>query len=171
MSKIIISNLDAINRAWEAFTTSENSEKIRRALSHNIRTSGAIRYITGDFVYYKRADSREWRGPAKVFGQDVQQMLIKNGSTYIIVHSYRLWLINQNSENHQDTLTPPYISNENDKHEPQLYNKINKNQHHLNIENSDSEDKDPSTRKSTNHHSLKQTIKDEIQDEIQDINS
>ena len=49
--------------------------------------------------------------------------------------------------------------------------KINKNQHHLNIENSDSEDEDPSTRISTNHHSLKQTIKDEIQDEIQDVNS
>ena len=58
------------------------------------------------------------------------------------------------------------ISNENDKQEPQLHNKINKNQHHLNIENSDSEDEDASTRKSTNHHSLKQTIKDEIQDYV-----
>ena len=168
MSKIIIRNLDAINRAWEAFIASENSENIRRALSHNIRTAGVI---IGDSTFYKRADSREWCGPAKAFGQDVQQMLIKNGSTYIRVHSYRFWVINQNSENQQDTLTAPYISNENDKHEPQLYNKINKNQHHLNIKNSDSEDEDPSTRKSTNYHSLKQTIKDEIQDEIQDINS
>ena len=69
-------------------------------------------------------------------------MLIKNGSTYIRVHSCRLSLTNENSENQQDTLTPPYISNW------------------------DSEDEDASTRKSTNHHSLKQTIKDEIQDYV-----
>ena len=116
--------------------------------------------------------SRELYGPAKVLGQDGQdgqdgQVLIKS------VHPCRLQLINQNSENNQDALTPLCISNENDKHDPQPHNKISKNQLHLNIENSDSEDEDPNTRKSTNHHSLNQTINHEIQSQAyhEDINS
>ena len=51
-SKIVSSNLDAIHRAREGFIASENFEKIKRALSHNIRTSGDVKYITGDSVYY-----------------------------------------------------------------------------------------------------------------------
>ena len=68
VSKIIRSNLDAIHRAREAFIASKNFKKIRRALSHNIRTCGDVKYITGDSVYYKRMNSREWHGPAKVLG-------------------------------------------------------------------------------------------------------
>ena len=86
---------------------------------------------------------------------------------------WRLQLINQNSENNHDALIPTCISNENDKCDPQPHNKINKTKLHLNIENSDSEDKDPNTRKSTNHHSLNQTIKHGIQGQAyhEDINS
>ena len=100
-------------------------------------------------------------------------MLIKNGSTYIRVYPCRLQPINQKSENNQDALTPPRISNENDKHDPQPHNKISKNQLHLNVENSDSEDEDPNTRKFTNHHSSNQTINHEIQGQAyhEDINS
>ena len=108
-------------------------------------------------------DSREWHGPAKVLGQDGQQVLIKNESTYIRVQSCRPQLINQNSKNNQDTSTSRCIPNKNDKHDPQPHNKISKNQHHLNIENLESEDEDPNTRKSTNHHSLNQTNNHEIQ--------
>ena len=40
-SKVIICiNLKAIHKVMEAFTPNENSQKIRRALAHNIRTSG-----------------------------------------------------------------------------------------------------------------------------------
>ena len=69
VSKIVSSNLDTIHRARQAFIASKNSEKIRRALSDNIRISGGVKYITGDSVYYKRMHSREWHGPAKVLGQ------------------------------------------------------------------------------------------------------
>ena len=51
VSKIVSNNLDAIHRAREAFIVSENSMKIRHALSHNIRTSGDVKYITGDSVH------------------------------------------------------------------------------------------------------------------------
>ena len=48
----------ALNKAREAFISSENSDKICCALSNNIRTSGDVKYITGDKVYYKRANDR-----------------------------------------------------------------------------------------------------------------
>ena len=95
ISKIVSNNLDVIQKA---FISSENSEYIRRALSHNIRGSADVKYDTGDSVYYKRIDGKEWHGPAKVLGQDGQQVLVKNGSNYIRVHPCRLQLIHENSE-------------------------------------------------------------------------
>ena len=68
-SKILTDNLTALHRAREAFIASENSVTIRRALNHNVRNSGDIKYITGD-VYFKKANERRWRGLAKVLGQD-----------------------------------------------------------------------------------------------------
>ena len=48
-------------------------------------------------MYYKRKDSREWRGPGKVIGQDGQQVLIKHGSSYVHVHPCRVMLKDSNS--------------------------------------------------------------------------
>ena len=53
-SKILIDNLTAFHKAREASVASESSEKIRRALKHNLRTSADIKYVTGDSVYFKR---------------------------------------------------------------------------------------------------------------------
>ena len=98
ISKIVSNNLDVIHKAREAFISSENSENTRRALSHIIRGSADVKYVTGDSVYYKRIDGKEWHGPAKVLGQDGQQVLVKNGSNYIRVHPCRLQLIHENPE-------------------------------------------------------------------------
>ena len=38
-------NLETLHKAREAFIASENSEKLRIALSHNIQTSGDIKYL------------------------------------------------------------------------------------------------------------------------------
>ena len=86
ISKIVSNNLDAILKAREGFISSKNSEKIKQTLSHNIISSEDVKYISGDSVYYKRIDSKEWHGPAKVLGQDGQQVLVKNGSNYIRVY-------------------------------------------------------------------------------------
>ena len=95
-SKIIEENLRAIHNARRAFIESENNEKIRRSLLHNVRTSGEIKYVTGDCVYYKRNDSSEWHGPGKVIGQIGQQVFVKHGAFYIRVHPCRLQLVDQN---------------------------------------------------------------------------
>ena len=100
---LIKENLNALHKAREAFIQSEHSERIRRALSHNIRTSGDIKYVTGDQVYYKRKDSEEWHGPGSVLGQDGQQILIKHGSYYVRVHPCRVKLVHPITSSEGDT--------------------------------------------------------------------
>ena len=41
-NKTVMKNLEELHKAREAFIASENSEKLKRALSHNIKTSGDI---------------------------------------------------------------------------------------------------------------------------------
>ena len=91
-TKIIRDNLNALHTARQAFIKSECSEKLRRALSHNVRTSGDIKYVTGDKVYYKRLAHKRWPGPAVFLGQDGQQVLVKHGGIYVRVHPCRLSL-------------------------------------------------------------------------------
>ena len=43
-------------------------------------------FVTSDTVYYKRRDSKKWKGPGKVIGVDGQQILIKYGNTYVRCH-------------------------------------------------------------------------------------
>ena len=52
-AKILKENLDAIHKACTAFIACENDERIRRTLTHNVRTTQEINYITGDSVLYK----------------------------------------------------------------------------------------------------------------------
>ena len=96
-----------------------------------------MKYVTGDFVYYKRIDSKEWHGPAKVLSQDGQQVLVKNGSNYFRVHLCRLQLIYENPEIPK---TPTTEAQENDqKHYLQSPN--NKQSHSI-LDTSDSENEE-----------------------------
>ena len=52
-SKILLDNLNALHKAREAFTKSESSERIRRALRHNVRIYSDNVFVTGYSVYYK----------------------------------------------------------------------------------------------------------------------
>ena len=69
-SKILEENLRYLFKARQAFIESENSEWIKRALNHNIRTYSNTCFITGDSFYFKRAHKKQWRDPGKVLGQD-----------------------------------------------------------------------------------------------------
>ena len=79
-NKILTDNLLLLHRTRQAYIASESSEKICRALNHNVRTSGDIKYITGDSFYFKTANERRWREPGKVLGQDGHQVQVKYGS-------------------------------------------------------------------------------------------
>ena len=89
---IITENLNCIKTAREEFVKAESSEKIKRALNHNIRPSANTKFFSGDLVYYKRKDSRKWKGPGKVIGSDSSNILMKHGSNYVRVHSCRVLL-------------------------------------------------------------------------------
>ena len=59
-SHIVRDNLKAISAARKAFIEAENSERIKRALRHNIRPSCHNKFFTGDQVFYKRNVSKRW---------------------------------------------------------------------------------------------------------------
>ena len=103
-TKALRDSLDAIHKARESFIQSESSERIRRALNHNVRTSSDKKFLTGDSVYYKKANERCWRGPGKVLGQDGQQVLIKHGSTYVRCHPCRISLDKRSSHQFEQQL-------------------------------------------------------------------
>ena len=79
-SKIVASNLRSMHEAKKAFIKGKSSEKISCALRHNLRLYKDAIFTTGDDVYYKRNDSKRWKGPGKVIGVDGQQILVKHGS-------------------------------------------------------------------------------------------
>ena len=103
-SDIIRKNLNAMHAARQAHIKCESDSRVRRALRHNIRTSGDTVYVTGDKVYYKRVDSRRWKGPGTVIGQEGQQVLVKHGGVYIRVHPCRLTLEKQTVVGFDDTV-------------------------------------------------------------------
>lgn len=50
LSKVVTNNLDVDHLTKEAFTESQNSEEIRRALPRNTRGFSNIKYITSNTV-------------------------------------------------------------------------------------------------------------------------
>ena len=49
-SEIVRANLNALHKCRQAFIESENSEKLRRAMAHNVRTSSDNIFVVGDKV-------------------------------------------------------------------------------------------------------------------------
>ena len=58
-SHIVRDNLKAISAARKAFIEAENSERIKRALRHNIMPSCHNTFFTSDQVFYKRNDVQQ----------------------------------------------------------------------------------------------------------------
>ena len=68
ISETLATHLNAKHSSRKGFMQAESSEKIRRALRHQVRPVGN-RFENGVLVYYKR-DDKEWKGPGTVIGQD-----------------------------------------------------------------------------------------------------
>ena len=90
VSQVVEENLQAMRAARKAYIEAESSNKIKKALSHNIRTSCEVQYDQGDKVFFKRNDSKRWYGPGTVIGKDGKQVVVRNGSQTIRVHVSRL---------------------------------------------------------------------------------
>ena len=135
---IIRDVLNALHGNRQAFVASESSERIRRALRHNVRSSGEVKYFTGDKVYYKRLSNTKWHGPGVVLGQDGQQVLVKHGGVYVRVHPCRLSLVEIcKPSNKQETLTPTTeVSTKNDG----LQKNVKDSGDHSSLDESDDDD-------------------------------
>ena len=142
-SAIIRQNLNAFYIARNAFIQSENSERLCRAMAHNIQHSNDSVFVTGDHVYYKRAHDPKWHGPSTVLGHEGQQILLKHGGFYTRVHHCRVQHVDAQAcarssitsgsdkaeiQNHipEVTKAPPAVDNdtsESDSEEQQTANK------------------------------------------------
>ena len=96
MSTVVGNNISALHSARQAFIQSESSERLRRALRKQIRPFGGT-FTTGDKVYYRRPDtcSSQWKGPARVIGQDGVVVFARHGGMVVRVHQCRLRLATQ----------------------------------------------------------------------------
>ncbi len=82
-------HISALHAARRAFTEAECSERIQRALRKQLQPTNE-RYETGDKVYYKHADSAQWKGPCVVIGQDGAVIFVRHRVSYVRVHHSRL---------------------------------------------------------------------------------
>lgn len=89
MNEIFAKHLNALHSGRRAFIQAESSQRIRRALRHQIRSAGE-HFEQGESVYYKRDDSHKWKGPGKVIGQDGKVVFVRHGNIYVRVHPCRL---------------------------------------------------------------------------------
>ena len=67
-SEVVADNLNAMHAARKQFIECEFSEKLKRALRHQVRISIAQTYKNGDTVLYKRNMCDRWLGPGTVIG-------------------------------------------------------------------------------------------------------
>ena len=79
ISEVFAEHLNAFYSARRAFIQAEFSERIPRALKHQIRSSGEM-FEPGDTVYYKKDDCHRWRGPGKIIGQDGTVVFVRHGN-------------------------------------------------------------------------------------------
>jgi transposase InsO family protein/ribonuclease HI len=89
--EVLLQHLQALNSAKKAFVEADSSERVRRALRHKIRISERS-YQPGDVVYYKREDSSQWMGPAKVIVHDGKVVFIRHGSYIVRIYVNRVVL-------------------------------------------------------------------------------
>lgn len=94
-SDIIRTNMNAMHSARKNYIAAENSEKIRRALRHKVRTYSDVVFNNGDKVYYRRKNFKGWKGPGVVLGQEGQFVLIRHGGAFYRVHPCHLMKLKQ----------------------------------------------------------------------------
>ena len=89
-SEMIAKMTEAKRVAMEAFVKFDSCEKLKRALSSNVRRTVIDDLKVGDEVYYKRDRSEEWYGPAKVILVEGKVITVRHGGVTIKVNTVSL---------------------------------------------------------------------------------
>lgn len=121
MSQVVADNLKSIHAARQAFIETESSTRIRKAFQHNVSNSEE-NLITGDKVYFKKANESKWKGPGVVIGCDGCVVFIRQGGVYLRVHKCMVQRV-CNFENELNANTKNLTSNttETDNNEFKFY--------------------------------------------------
>ena len=82
--------MKALYDAGKNFIKVESSERIKRALRHNVRTYCEENYQNGGEVSYKRRAVKDWKGPATVLGNEGNFVLIRHVSAFYRIHPCHL---------------------------------------------------------------------------------
>ena len=109
-SQIVGKHISSLYATRKAYTEAECSERIRRALRKQTRTSAEEIYRNGEKVYYKRPNDAAWRGPAKVIGQDGVVVFVRHASQLVRVHVCRLQKVKSEESSCQDKAQLEVIS-------------------------------------------------------------
>ena len=110
-SQTVADNLVAMRKSREEFIKADANERIRRALSNNIRRTEDHNVEVGSYVYYKREGEDRWRGPARVIGKDGKVNVVRHGGQIVRAHICRVKgmvgqiqnVDNQRDENSEET--------------------------------------------------------------------
>merc|ERR1711879_364188 len=97
-NKLVREHFTALHSAREKFIKAEASERIKRALRHQVRTYSEIIFAPGDKVYYKRRKDKRWNGPGKVLGKEGNFVLIRHGGSYYRCHPCHLLKVDREQE-------------------------------------------------------------------------
>ena len=86
VSKVLCDHLNAMYQSRVAFQKSNNESKIKRALKGRI-PNVEEHYVTGDKVYFRKANQKRWCGPATVIGKDGKVIFLRQGGSMLRVHA------------------------------------------------------------------------------------
>ena len=95
---MVLRNLQAQQFAKAEFVKFDSCEKIRRALRHNVRKTLIEDLKISDEVYYKRNNSHEWHGPAKVVLIDGKVVEVRHRGVNLRVHTVSLTKVPKGSD-------------------------------------------------------------------------
>ena len=88
--EVVRRNINAMHVARQKYVQAESSDKIRKALRSKTRTYVDAEYKTGDMVYYRRKNTKGWKGPATVLGKDGKVVMLRHGGSLVRVHPCHL---------------------------------------------------------------------------------
>ena len=91
--------MNVLHSAKRNFIQAQSSEKIKRALRHQLCTYSEERYENGDKVFYRCKNYRGRKGPTLVLGQDGQFVLVQHScACYRIQPSHLMKVIKSCSQ-------------------------------------------------------------------------
>ena len=83
VNEVIRKNMNAMHVARQKYVQAESSERIRKALRSKLRSYSDTNYETGEKVFYRRKNTKGWKGPATVLGKYGKLVMLRHGGSLV----------------------------------------------------------------------------------------